>query len=650
MPNILTQSPELVALQQRSETARSNEERLIYLERQVRILLYLAPERAYELLEKGEQLYRQDNTDALPFYFHLHRANFASLAYDTDTAQRELEAALIAVEAHGDPVEKIEVLLDYVGILINHQELQKARQHYEQAERLLESYPNTLLGARALVRAGFIYLHAFSFPQAIPRFLEADAVFHAHGPQMSLKDHYFYTLLHSGLGTLQLRSGKFAVAAASFRKAIDRCEQKGMRARLVWHQLKLADTLMARQQYVEAKNIYRTIIEQEGQGSQQALAATCHNLALCLYHAEDQPDKTRVSTLLTRAENLFQELPSPDWQKLISIGVFRAQLAFDKGDFAATATTLLQQITDLRIDEHNDNPAVVGAAAEMYRLLAECKAKLEDFQAAYHYRLYYDFYNERQQELEGTRQQEEFAARFEAAAWEKERESLQLRASQLQLRALQAQMNPHFLFNALNSIQSFITTHDVSTASRYLAKFAMMMRRSLEYSNREYISLEDEIQFLTEYLDVNCKLRFRDKLHYSIRVAPALEEDIIGVPTMIIQPYVENAIEHGLRSRQGGNITIDFSPNPQDEDTIMATILDDGIGRAQAARMHAADATRRQHQSRGTSITQSRLELLSQNTEEQVCIEDLYHPDGTAAGTRVRVKIPVADSLPRRTH
>lgn len=624
------------------------DETLIYLERLIRIFIYVDPKQAHNHLQEMQAIHERERGGGLPFYYHLHRANLASLEYDVERALDELEAAVKAVDKYGDITERVEVYLDYVGVLINHKDLTRARDYFDRAERLLESYPNEILRGRALVREGFLYVHSFSYAKATPKFLEADGIFTAQEEALSIKDHYFYTLLHSGLGTLQLRPGNLSKAAGSFRKAIERCEEKGLRARLAWHQLKLADTLAAGVQYQEAVAIYKSVIDHSGHGSQQALAATCHNLALCRYQISATEGRDEINALLDRAEALFQALPNPDKQKLTSIDILRAQLAFDDGDYDGASAALWQRLRELEPDDNLDNPIVVGATAEIYRILAECHAKMEDFQSAYTLRLMYDYYNELQTGLEDSRLQEEFAARFAAAAWEKERESLQLRASQLQLRALRAQMNPHFLFNALNSIQSFITTHEASTASRYLAKFAMLMRRSLEYSNREFISLEDEVQFLTEYLDVNCKLRFRDKLKYSISVSPELEEDVIGVPTMIIQPYVENAIEHGLRSRQAGKIVVAFVADAEDEECIIATIVDDGVGREQVARMHALDTTRSQHQSRGTSITQSRLELLSGTEEERVTIEDLYAQDGKAAGTKVRVRIPVVDVVPRR--
>ncbi|MCB0623626.1 MAG: histidine kinase, partial [Saprospiraceae bacterium] len=131
--------------------------------------------------------------------------------------------------------------------------------------------------------------------------------------------------------------------------------------------------------------------------------------------------------------------------------------------------------------------------------------------------------------------------------------------------------------------------------AKYLAKFAQLMRQSLEYSDLEIISLEKEIEFLEDYLFINEKLRFENRLEYEITVDDELEDDILGVPTMIVQPYVENAIEHGLRSRQHGRIRIDFSPI--DDLNILCVVEDNGIGREAARKLQEKDQDFQNHKS-----------------------------------------------------
>ena len=207
------------------------------------------------------------------------------------------------------------------------------------------------------------------------------------------------------------------------------------------------------------------------------------------------------------------------------------------------------------------------------------------------------------------------------------------------------------MFNALNSIQNFITD-DGDVAAKYLAKFSQLMRKSLEFSEREVISLENEIEFLDDYLDINQKLRFDDRLQYSIEVADDIEEDIIGIPTMIVQPYIENAIEHGIRPQKSGWIKIEY--RLLDHDTILCVIEDNGVGRARAFEIQARDGYHLRHKSRGTSITQKRLEILHSarpNDGKFVRIIDLFDPlSNLPSGTRVEVQIPIVELAFKNTH
>ncbi len=646
MPTHRGSFTELPYLEEKFAEATNPADRQHYLELLIRQYVYVKPVRARELLQILLDTANEVSPGRLPFSYFLHLANLEAQEYESQKALPLLQEAVARVDHGGDIADKIEVYLDYVGVLVDSGKLDIARDYFDRASRLLESYSSERLRSRALVRQGYLYLNSFSYPEATPILLEAERLFSSLEDELDLKDHYFYTLVQSGLGTLQIQSETLESAAAAFRLAIERCEEKGLKARLPWHRLNLSTALVGMEKYEEAITNVQSIIDTKANGSRLALAAAYLNLGMCLYFT-GQPEE-KVTSFLDTAEELYLAEPSPDRQKIVSIEIARAQLSFDKMDFEASIVKLLQTLDDMDPEANESNLEMMGHTVEIYQMLASNHEQIGDFEMAYNHQLNYDHYLDIYNFLQRNKRTEEFATKFEAARWEKERESLQLRASQLQLRALRAQMNPHFLYNALNSIQSFITTNEASTASKYLAKFAMLMRRSLEYTNREYITLEDEVEFLTDYLEINCHLRFAGQLSYSVKIEDDLEEDIIGVPTMILQPYVENAIEHGLRTRPKGHIKVSFRAIEGDDNSIIAVVSDDGIGRERVAEMQANDPTRPFHQSRGTSITQSRLELLTNDPENRVIVDDLKHPDGSAAGTSVTIKIPVADVLPRR--
>ncbi len=206
-----------------------------------------------------------------------------------------------------------------------------------------------------------------------------------------------------------------------------------------------------------------------------------------------------------------------------------------------------------------------------------------------------------------------------------------------QLTTLRAQMNPHFIFNALNSVQQFILAGDITEANRYLSKFAKLQRQVLNHSDQNFIQLEKELEVLNLYLELE-QLRFERGFTYAIEVAEEIDDDEIKIPPMIIQPFVENAIWHGLMPRQGERwVRIKFEMNG--DDMLQCTITDNGIGRIAAARLKGENDT--QHKSKGLSLVYDRLNILSQQYGQAFAatINDLVDENNVAQGTEVQLQI-----------
>ncbi len=212
---------------------------------------------------------------------------------------------------------------------------------------------------------------------------------------------------------------------------------------------------------------------------------------------------------------------------------------------------------------------------------------------------------------------------------------------ELEQKALQLQMNPHFIFNSLNSIQSFILQSDTDKAINYLAKFSQLMRMTLTNSRESYIPLKEEITALRYYMDIE-RLRFDDKFKYEIDLDPLIDEEFLEIPPMILQPYVENAIIHGLvNSPENGIITIRFNLQGS---SILCTIEDNGIGREKAEERKKEIGIKRK--SRGIMITKERLEILTKQHKEKFSVQiiDLKNLKGEASGTRVEISIHFKES------
>ncbi len=214
---------------------------------------------------------------------------------------------------------------------------------------------------------------------------------------------------------------------------------------------------------------------------------------------------------------------------------------------------------------------------------------------------------------------------------------LRHKTTELEMQVLRAQMNPHFIFNSLNSINRFILQNNRLQASEYLTKFSRLVRLILQNSQAAMITLESELESVKLYLILEA-LRFDYHFEYKISVYPDLDISALKVPPLIIQPYVENAVWHGLMHKEEkGKLDIELS---QENDYLYFKITDNGIGRKQAAAFTSKSATR--HKSMGLSITAHRIAMLHPGSDlgSSVVVNDLVNSDGTAAGTEVIIKIP----------
>lgn len=213
---------------------------------------------------------------------------------------------------------------------------------------------------------------------------------------------------------------------------------------------------------------------------------------------------------------------------------------------------------------------------------------------------------------------------------------LQQKATELEMQALRAQMNPHFIFNSLNSINCFILQNEKRQASVYLTKFSRLIRLILQNSQCNNIPLERELEALTLYLEME-SLRFEGHFAYSISIDKDIDLSLLHVPPLLIQPYVENAIWHGLMHKQEkGHLTINIC---QQEKYLVCKITDDGIGRKRAGELKSRSAL---PPSMGMRITAQRIAMLQQvEYPSGITITDLALPDGRAGGTEVVLKIPL---------
>lgn len=223
---------------------------------------------------------------------------------------------------------------------------------------------------------------------------------------------------------------------------------------------------------------------------------------------------------------------------------------------------------------------------------------------------------------------------------EEEQKKIQMEKEivELEQKALRLQMNPHFIFNALNSIQSQIGTDNEQKARYYLAKFSRLMRQILDNSRNVSISLEEEVNTLENYLLIE-KFCNGERFDYKITVDENIEKDYVKIPPMILQPFIENAIKHGLKydNNKRGLIEVSFVERNH---VLECVVKDNGIGRKKSEEYNKA-SKETYHKSTAMIVTRERLEMLNENENlEALQIVDLYDKSGEPAGTMVIVRIP----------
>ncbi|WP_372744405.1 histidine kinase [Lutibacter sp.] len=185
------------------------------------------------------------------------------------------------------------------------------------------------------------------------------------------------------------------------------------------------------------------------------------------------------------------------------------------------------------------------------------------------------------------------------------------RVAGLELQALRSQMNPHFVHNSLNAIQYYIQRNEVELSENYLVKFSKLIRLFFEYSRRQSITISEELELLTNYLEIE-KLRFEEKLNFDITVCENIDVEEQLIPSMLLQPIVENAVNHGLFHKQeNGLVSIDFTQ--LDEDTFQVIVKDDGIGIKKAKDIYKRSS--KNYQSNSSAVLHERLDLLNQSKD-----------------------------------
>jgi LytS/YehU family sensor histidine kinase len=213
--------------------------------------------------------------------------------------------------------------------------------------------------------------------------------------------------------------------------------------------------------------------------------------------------------------------------------------------------------------------------------------------------------------------------------------SIKTKNKEIALQSLRREMNPHFLFNSLNSVNQFIAQNNELEANKYLTSYSNLMRNTMENSNKDFVTLSNEIENLSKYLELE-HLRFKDKFQFEIKVDENLDPDTTWVPNMIIQPHLENAIWHGLRYKEEkGLLKLSFS---LDGKKMIITVDDDGIGPTKSGELKTHN--QKVHTSRGLTNTKERMTLLNELYKTKMSFS-VTEKESPKTGTIVEIIVPI---------
>ncbi len=213
--------------------------------------------------------------------------------------------------------------------------------------------------------------------------------------------------------------------------------------------------------------------------------------------------------------------------------------------------------------------------------------------------------------------------------------SIKQRNKKIALQSLRREMNPHFIFNSLNSVNQFIAQNNELEANRYLSSYSRLMRNMMENSNKDFITLSTELEQLKEYLELE-HMRFQDKFNYQIDIDEDLNTDIIYIPGMLIQPQLENAIWHGLRYKESAGL---LKLIVKIENTRLCVYIEDnGIGRKESLALKTKH--QKEHNSRGLTNTKERISLLNSLYHSNISM-DITDKEGEESGVIVRICFPL---------
>jgi len=590
-------------------------------------------------------IFRESSPDSVIFYANKAAVLSKKATYDFGAATAQINLGNAQI-----------ILSNYPGAL---QYFEKAQQQLETLLKVSSEIPNRQLKnslARAYASAGVVYSEENNYPKALANYFKALKIYQETGQKQNISKAY------NNIGIVYKSQKKLPKALEYFQKALVIQQQNGEQSVAVTLTnigavyFEQGNDGKAMAYYTKAKKHFKTIDNNRG-------------FALLLNYFGDyykkQKNYPEAISYYNNSRLLYDELGNKFGAALVLYNMGELYIAQKK--YNEAEQSVLQSLALAReigtLDQIKESEKMLSdiygyldnesKAFAHYKKYIAIKDSLENDENTQKFvRAEMDFEYDKKEALlhEKNKRQQQFSLflifggllllllifvsynRLQI----KRRLTLQKEVAEYEQKALHLQMNPHFVFNCLGSISSFIVQNGTDSAIKYLSKFSKLMRLTLEYSKGSLIPIDKEIEGLQNYLELE-QLRFNKKFNFSITSSPDIEDDM-ALPPLLIQPFVENAILHGMVPKDGdGNISVHFDLK---HDKLICTITDDGIGFNQSKILKENSV--KAHQSMALEITKKRLEMMQAETAQsaKVSIEEITK-SGKSTGTKVVLSLPI---------
>jgi two-component system, LytTR family, sensor kinase len=543
-------------------------------------------------------------------------------------AEKCYKRALEIAKTSDDTMTKCHLLAHLAGVQINQGKFQEAEKQLDEAVQGLKKHAPATDLALIQCRRAFIMLHYTRFDQAMALFLESLDTLRPVTPY-TLPEAYVASLAWSGLGDVYMRTGDKAKYKHATQNCLTICERAGLQVRIGWHYLNMGTCYLNEDNLVLAKEFFQKALLYADHRFVHANANA--NLGIALMR---ESQYQLAFGHFDAAEQAYGTPVTPeDFSNTSVLDLFRGEIHLARGDFQEGERHLVAAFTSgMRGDNRRHIINVAKRLSDIY-------ASKEDFQKAFTYLRHSEEITVEYSERLREEKIRELQIKHDAIQKEKETALVKSELAALQLRSLRAQFNPHFLFNALNGLANMISAGRNDEAGEALVEFSNLLRMSLNLSEQEWIPLAKELEFAHLYIDVQKRLKFRGNLFPVIDIPKQVENMHYLIPSMMLQPFIENAVEHGLSPKDGGRILIQFE---RTEPGVLTCIIeDDGIGLNAARKLNERNLTK--HKSLGMQFTTDRLKmLLDMNGSKAIplTLSDLMETE-QRPGTRVVLQIPV---------